>query len=113
MYRAGLESILGFQLQGDRLRIDPCIPSWWREFEIVYHRGTAIYRIQVENPTGVSRGVASVELDNQLQNENEIPLMDDGRTHTVRVVLGEKPSTPPAAETDDIVGKPVETATRA
>ena len=36
MYRAGLESILGFQLSGDRLRIDPCVPRGWREFEITY-----------------------------------------------------------------------------
>ena len=31
MYRAGLESILGFKLHGDRLRVEPCIPRWWRE----------------------------------------------------------------------------------
>ncbi len=89
MYRAGLESILGFKLEGQQLRIDPCVPRWWRDFDIIYRRGRAFYRIKVENPLGVSRGVASVELDGTLQSNDEIPLTDDGQ-HTVRVVLGEK-----------------------
>jgi cyclic beta-1,2-glucan synthetase len=91
MYRAGLESILGFKLQGERLRIDPCVPRWWRDFEITYRRDRTTYRIKVENPLGVSRGVATVELDTVLQPNDEVPLSDDGQTHNVRVVLGERP----------------------
>jgi cyclic beta-1,2-glucan synthetase len=90
MYRAGLESILGFKLQGERLRIDPCVPRWWRDFEITYRRGRTIFRIKVENPLAVSRGVATVELDGTLQADDEVWLADDGQTHIVRVVLGEK-----------------------
>jgi len=91
MYRAGLEEILGFKLQAERLRIDPCVPRWWRDFEITYRRDHTTYRIRVENPLAVSRGVASVELDGARQADDEIPLSDDGQTHVVRVVLGEKP----------------------
>jgi cyclic beta-1,2-glucan synthetase len=91
MYRAGLESILGFKLRGDRLQMDPCIPRNWREFEIIYRRDKTHYRIKVENPIGISRGVARVELDGILQKENEVTLIDDGRPHNVLVVLGEKP----------------------
>jgi cyclic beta-1,2-glucan synthetase len=92
MYRAGLESILGFKLKGERFQIDPCIPRWWRDFEITYRRGGATYRIKVENPLAVSRGVATVELDGALQTDDNVPLTDDGQTHVVRVVLGEKPA---------------------
>jgi cyclic beta-1,2-glucan synthetase len=92
MYRAGLESILGFQLRGDRLKIDPCVPRWWREFEITYRRGRATYRIKVENPLAVHRGVIALELDRVLQSAEEIFLVDDGQTHNVRIVLGEKPA---------------------
>ncbi len=94
MYRAGLESILGFKLRGDRLQIDPCIPRWWREFEITYRRGKATYRIKVENPLAIHRGVAMLEVDGVLQVEDEIPLADmsaEAKTYTVRVVLGERP----------------------
>jgi cyclic beta-1,2-glucan synthetase len=100
MYRAGLESILGFQLRGDRLKIDPCVPRWWREFEIVYRRGRTTYRIKVENPLAVHRGVITLEIDGALQTLAEIFLTDDGQTHSVRVVLGEKPAeTPERQET--------------
>ncbi len=91
MYRAGLESILGFKLRGDRLMVAPCIPRWWREFEITYRRGRTTYRIKVENPMAIHRGVASVELDGAYQPAGEILLFDDGQTHSLRVVLGEKP----------------------
>ena len=89
MYRAGLESILGFKLQSNRLQIDPCVPRWWRDFEITYRRGRAVYRIKVENPVGVSRGVATVELDGAMQSTAAIELVDDEKTHNVRIVMGE------------------------
>jgi cyclic beta-1,2-glucan synthetase len=90
MYRAGLEYILGFGRRGESLRIEPCIPRWWREFEINYRHGSAHYRIKVENPHGVSRGVVSVELDGEPLATGDVPLTDDGAQHTVRIVLGER-----------------------
>ncbi|MGH9967775.1 MAG: GH36-type glycosyl hydrolase domain-containing protein [Pyrinomonadaceae bacterium] len=93
MYRAGLESILGFKLRGDRLTMAPCIPRWWREFEIIYRRGRTTYRIKVENPLAIHRGVASIELDGTPQTVDEVLLVGDGQTHTLRVVLGERPET--------------------
>ena len=103
MYRAGLESILGFKLRGESLRIDPCVPRWWRDFEITYRRQRTTYRIKIENPLAVSRGIMSVELDGKLQSDEAIPLVDDGQTHNVRVVLGEKPASEPVGtvETKD------------
>jgi cyclic beta-1,2-glucan synthetase len=91
MYRAGLEYILGFKLQGDKLSIDPAVPRWWRGFEIIYRRGHAVYKIKVENPMGFSKGVVSVELDGDALPELEIQLTDDGKQHEVRVVMGERP----------------------
>jgi cyclic beta-1,2-glucan synthetase len=93
MYRAGLESILGFKLQTNRLQIDPCVPRWWRDFEITYRRGRAVYRIKVENPLGVSRGVVRVEVDGTTQANGAIELVDDEKTHNVRIVMGEPVAT--------------------
>ena len=90
MYRAGLESILGFKLSGDRLKIDPCVPRWWHEFEIIYRRDRAIYQIKIENPMGLSRGVVSVELDGVVQRADEIVLANEARQYNVRIVMGEK-----------------------
>jgi cyclic beta-1,2-glucan synthetase len=88
LYRAGLESILGFRVQGAFLLLDPCIPRAWPGFEIVYKYRSARYEIAVENPRGVSRGVASASLDGQALAEGRVPLADDGAVHKVRVVLG-------------------------
>ena len=89
LYRAGLEWILGFRKQGSALRIDPCIPRDWKRFEITYRHGSSLYRIAVENPKGVCRGVAHVSLDGTLlSGEALIPLSDDGSEHRVQVLLG-------------------------
>ncbi len=91
MYRAALEYILGFKLSGDRLRIEPCIPRGWRDFEITYRRGETSYRIKVQNPHSLSRGVASVTLDGHIQQDDVILLSNDGLNHEVVVMMGEKP----------------------
>jgi cyclic beta-1,2-glucan synthetase len=90
LYRAGLESILGFRVQGATLVLDPCIPKAWPGFEIAYRYRSSRYEIAVENPSGVSRGVVQLELDGVLlaSAEAPIPLEDDGVTHAIRVVMG-------------------------
>ncbi len=89
MYRAGLESLLGFRLRGAVLHLDPCIPRVWRRFEIAFRYHASRYEIQFENPNGVTRGIASVEVDGTLAlSGGSIPLASDGETHRVRVVLG-------------------------
>ena len=89
MYRAALESVLGFRVRGDVIQLDPCIPKAWRGFELVFRHGTARYEISVHNPNGVSRGVVRVLLDGALRvGDGGIPLLDDGATHRVIVTLG-------------------------
>jgi cyclic beta-1,2-glucan synthetase len=90
IYRAGLEYILGFQLEGERLAIRPCIPRWWREFEITYRRGESTYLIKVENPASLNTGVASIEVDGVEQPADYFTLVDDRGHHSVRVVMGER-----------------------
>ena len=73
--------------------IDPCIPRGWREFEITYkhgRRGATRYHIKVENPHGVCRGIAKLEIDGKVQQSSEIVLADDAQSHDVRVILGEQ-----------------------
>jgi cyclic beta-1,2-glucan synthetase len=89
LHRAGLESILGLRKRGATLHIDPCIPRGWKGFAIAYRHGLTLYRIAVENPHGVCRGVSQVTLDGvSLAGAAVVPLSDDGREHEVRVVLG-------------------------
>ena len=90
LYRAGLEAILGFQLEGGHLRIDPCIPRDWPGFSIAYRYGSSRYLIEVGNPRRGSRGVAKAELDGMVLaiDPCRIPLHDDGGVHRVAIELG-------------------------
>ena len=93
MYRAAIEWILGFRLRGTTLFIDPCVPRAWRRYRMGFRYHSARYEIRVENPRGVTRGVLSSEVDGrELKSEGlrhaEIPLVDDGAVHEVRIVLG-------------------------
>jgi cyclic beta-1,2-glucan synthetase len=101
LYRVALESILGFRLEGDRLRLEPCIPATWPGFEITYRYRSATYKLVVENSAQVERGVRRVTVDGADRSDGVIPLADDGRTHEVRVVLGS--STPIRAAVQELL----------
>ncbi len=89
LYRAGLEWILGFRVCGSMLSIDPCIPRNWPSYSVTFRYHSATYQIQVGNPAGISRGVASIVVDGTvLIDRTNIPLTDDGAQHRVLVVLG-------------------------
>jgi cyclic beta-1,2-glucan synthetase len=89
MYRAGLESILGLKRHGATFELDPCIPAVWPEYAIVWRFGGTRYEITVSNPEHCCRGIAAAELDGKPVDPAAIPLVDDGTTHRVQVVVGE------------------------
>jgi cyclic beta-1,2-glucan synthetase len=88
MYRLGIEAILGITRLDNLLDINPCIPRHWPGFKVDYRYGTSHYRIGVENPQGVNRGIRQVLLDGNLIPGSQIPLVEDGQLHDVRVVMG-------------------------
>jgi cyclic beta-1,2-glucan synthetase len=89
MYRVGLEAILGLSLERGALRVDPCIPRAWPGYELTFRSRRSEYRIAVDNPDHVCRGVRRVEIDGHAARDQLIPIIDDGGVHQVRVVLGE------------------------
>jgi cyclic beta-1,2-glucan synthetase len=91
MYRAGLESILGLRREGATLSIDPRIPRTWPRFEITVRHGSARYEIAVENPHGKGGGIGEAHLDGETIDARplRVRMVDDGKSHTVRIVLGE------------------------
>jgi len=96
MYLLGIEAILGISRVGNALNINPCIPRDWLGFKVDYRFGNTHYKISVENPHNVNRGVWQVLLDGVPLSDGLIPLVDDGLLHKVRVVLGQVAS--PAIE---------------
>ena len=88
LYRVGLEAILGFHLQGDHLAIDPKIAPDWPGFTIRYRHGSTRYEITVTNPDQVEHGVRWASLDGASVDPCAIPLVEDGQTHAIAVVMG-------------------------
>jgi cyclic beta-1,2-glucan synthetase len=89
MYRAWIEEVLGLQVSGGMLRVNPVIPGTWPGFSLSYRHGETVYAIQVENPHGFQRGVAWVEMDGQRVKNGQIPLERSLVKHQVVVMMGE------------------------
>jgi cyclic beta-1,2-glucan synthetase len=89
LYRAGIEGILGVRRQGEFLFLTPCIPAEWPGFEVDFRFHSARYEIVVVNQGGVGHRVSHAELDGEAVSLHpvRILLVDDGRTHKVRVTL--------------------------
>ena len=94
MYGTALEAILGFQPQGEKLFIKPCIPDKWKEFTIEYRFRSSTYEITVENADGVQCGNVELTVDGRTV-QDAIDLIDDGRHHRVTASLRSSPSAAP------------------
>jgi cyclic beta-1,2-glucan synthetase len=90
MYRVGLESILGLRRRGAMFEMDPCLPSAWTECSISWRIGATRYEITVSNPDRRCRGVAEALLDGIGVDPHAIPIVEDGATHAVTIVLGDR-----------------------
>jgi cyclic beta-1,2-glucan synthetase len=88
-YRIVLEDVLGFRRTGNRLQLAPCIPAGWPSFELTYRYGRSKLHVVVKNAHG-SPAQDDMTIDGQTQTEPTIALIDDGHTHEVRFVVGER-----------------------
>ena len=90
MQRAGIENIIGLQMQAGHLRLDPCIPKNWPSFRISLRHRSSRYEVHVENPDHVSGGIASAFVDGIAVDHRPLclPLVDNGATHQILVRLG-------------------------
>jgi len=85
MYRIWLEDIFGFKLQGNVLRLDPRLPKKWKSASITYRYQNTLYHISLEN--GAENGNMRLELDGLAIENGEVPLINDGKPHQVRLLL--------------------------
>ncbi len=88
MYRAALESILGFELRAKSFSLKPCLPKHWPGFEMIYRRGATQYLISVSIQSGQTTKTSPlIWLDGILLSSTEISIQDDFKIHTVKVDL--------------------------
>ena len=92
--RSALEGLLGLEFRGgNKLFVDPSLPPDWPGFGATHQRGGSKYQINVTNPSRVSHGVASVEVDGnpmslEAYRAKGIDIVDDGKSHNINVVMG-------------------------
>jgi cyclic beta-1,2-glucan glucanotransferase len=88
MYQAAVEGLLGLRRNGNTFVVAPSIPAMWPEFSIRWKVGLTCYHITVANPEHRCRGVQSADLDGIATDPAAIPVLDDGQTHKLTIVLG-------------------------
>jgi cyclic beta-1,2-glucan synthetase len=86
MYRLVVESFLGLRLEGDRLRIEPCVPPSWDSFTIHYRYRETVYHIVVRQAAG-DDGARRLSVDGCDQAGLSVPLVDDHAEHQVEVSI--------------------------
>lgn len=84
-YYAITQYILGIRPTYEGLKIDPCIPSTWKTFNVKRKFREAEYDIVVSNPDGACKGVRSVTVDG-VPIEGNLVKYQPGK-HCVKVLL--------------------------
>ncbi|BDF69407.1 N,N'-diacetylchitobiose phosphorylase [Oscillospiraceae bacterium] len=87
-YFAATRYILGIRPQFGGLLVDPCVPADWKGFEAVRVWRGATYRIRVENPDGVEKGVTSVYCNGARCEDGLVPALGAGGAAEVVVTMG-------------------------
>ena len=71
-YKAGIENLLGLKVKNGCLKLEPCIPKEWKEYQIKYRYNDSSYNITIKNPDGKNcfeTGVSKVFLNgNEVEN---------------------------------------------
>ncbi len=95
MYRLTVETLLGLHLEGDHLRIAPCIPADWESYKIQYRYRDTVYHISLRQVSEQLQHAIRVTVDGVVINgagkagqpQGMIPLVDDRQDHHVEVAL--------------------------
>lgn len=86
-YDAVVEYVLGLKIEDKYLYLNPCIASYWKEFEIHYKYKTTMYNIIVKNPEGKNTGVKKFLLNDREISEKKVLLQDDGRIYNIEIIM--------------------------
>ncbi len=86
MYRLLVESLLGLQVEGDTLRMAPCLPAAWTTIKLQYRHRETVYHITVNQTPGGDPG-GQVNVDGVDARDSLVHLVDDGKEHRVTMTI--------------------------
>ncbi len=81
LYRIILHKMLGYDRQGDTVRMDPRVPPDWNDFTITLREGASTWRLLCE------RHCPSLTVDGDEVKTDRVTIKDDGKVHQVRFPL--------------------------
>ena len=90
MYRLTVETLLGLQLEVDRLRIAPCVPAHWDAYTLHYRYRETVYHIALRRAGEQAGQPIRITLDGvdvAGTEQGVLPLVDDLRAHHVEVIF--------------------------
>jgi cellobiose phosphorylase len=85
MYRLLIETLLGANLEGDKLRLAPRMPKAWKTFKIHYRYRQTVYHVTVTRLSPDAAAGPLLALDGQEISGDTIPLRDDHNEHAVEL----------------------------
>jgi len=87
LYQAGLEHIIGLKVHANSFTINPCVPTTWDKFSLIYKRQGRTFNIAVSNKAGVERGVSSIKVDGRTLSGSTIAFEDPLYGTEVRIAV--------------------------
>ncbi|MFZ0454049.1 MAG: glycosyl transferase family 36 [Ignavibacteriaceae bacterium] len=87
MYRISFDFILGIRPTYKGLLIDPVIPSEWKSFIVERVFRKTKYIIEIENPSGIERGLKSITVDGAEIERNILPISEK-EVCKVKIIMG-------------------------
>lgn len=79
--------ILGIKPTYSGLKVEPCIPSNWKGYNVKRQFRGATYNIEVKNLSGSMKGIKSLKVDGKLIDGNVIPIVPVGSVCNVEVEM--------------------------
>jgi len=86
-YEAGIKYILGIEIEKGILKVNPCVPNYWREYSIKFKYGMSIYNIVINNPNGKNTGVEKFIINGTEIFEKQIKLNNDGEINEIKIIM--------------------------
>ena len=87
-YYTAAQYILGIQPEYSGLKIDPCIPSDWKEIKVRRKFRKKILNITIKNENNIQKGVKKININGKEINGNLIPFEQMQDTNEVIVFMG-------------------------
>ena len=87
LYQAGLEHIIGLKVHATSFTINPCVPTTWDKFSLIYKRQGRTFHIAISNKAGVERGVSSIKVDGRTLSGSTIAFEDPLYGTEVRIAV--------------------------